>query len=94
MIKDIKSRAIHRSKIIQGQMRAVQDMIENEDYCMDILTLELAIQKSLSSLSKLIVENHIETHIEEMMRSGDETQIAKAKLELSKMYELTNVRGK
>jgi Metal-sensitive transcriptional repressor len=37
-------------------------MIENEDYCVDIITLSLAVQKSLGSLSKLLVENHLRTH--------------------------------
>lgn len=54
MISEIKQRALHRAKILEGQMRGVQKMIENEDYCMDILTQSLAIQKSISSLNKLI----------------------------------------
>ncbi len=39
---------MHRAKSIEGKMRGVQKMIENEDYCMDILTQSLAIQKSIS----------------------------------------------
>ena len=57
MIADIKKRATHRSKIITGQMTGLQKMIDNEAYCMDILTQSLAIQKSLASLNKLILEN-------------------------------------
>lgn len=75
-------------------MRGVQKMIENEDYCMDILTQNLAIQKSLSSLNKLIVENHIQTHITDMLGSPDTTENAKAVEELMKLYELNNIRGK
>jgi DNA-binding FrmR family transcriptional regulator len=50
-------------------MRGVQKMIENEDYCMDILTQSLAIQKSIGSLNKLILENHVRTHIKENLSS-------------------------
>src|SRR6188768_2776937 len=44
MIADLKKRALHRSKILEGQMRGLEKMIENEDYCMDIITQSLAIQ--------------------------------------------------
>ncbi len=62
MIADIKKRAIHRTKIIEGQFKGLEKMIEDEKYCMDILTQSLAIQKSLASLNKLILENHLRTH--------------------------------
>mgnify|MGYP002134795454 CR=1 FL=1 len=68
-------------------------MIESEDYCMDIITQSLAIQKSLGSLNKLIVENHIGTHVAHMMHSHDPAQQAKAVAELSQIFELTNNRG-
>jgi DNA-binding FrmR family transcriptional regulator len=94
MISDLKQRALHRSKILEGQMRGVQKMIENEDYCMDILTQSLAIQKSLSSLNKLVLENHITTHITDMIASGKEKEQTIALEELMKLYELNNIRGK
>lgn len=75
-------------------MRGVQKMIENEDYCMDILTQSLAIQKSISSLNKLVLENHIRTHIRESLNSNSEKDQEKAVEELLGLYELSNVRNK
>ncbi len=94
MITDIKKRALHRAKILEGQMRGVQKMIENEDYCMDILTQSLAIQKSIGSLNKLILENHIRTHIKESLTSGSEESQEKAIEELLGLYELSKIRSK
>jgi CsoR family transcriptional regulator, copper-sensing transcriptional repressor len=94
MIIDIKQRALHRAKILEGQMRGVQKMIENEDYCMGILTQSLAIQKSIGSLNKLILENHVRTHIKENLSSSSEKDQEQAVEELLGLYELTNVRGK
>ena len=91
---DIKKRASHRTKIIEGQIKGLQKMIDNEQYCMDILTQSLAIQKSLASLNKLIVENHLTTHITEMLSSGEEKEQTKAIEELLNLYELNNVRSK
>ncbi|NEN07452.1 metal-sensitive transcriptional regulator [Diaminobutyricibacter tongyongensis] len=92
MIADIKKRALHRARILEGQLRGVEKMIENEDYCVDILTQSLAIQKSLGSLNKLLVENHLRTHVAEMFEEGGSTRDA-AIAELLKVYELSNNRS-
>ena len=89
MIADIKKRALHRSKILEGQMRGLEKMIDNEDYCMDIITQSLAIQKSLRSLNKLLVENHLRTHVADMFAHGGEQQEA-AVTELLTVFELEN----
>ena len=94
MIADIKRRALHRSKILQGQLKGLERMIENEDYCMDIITQSLAIQKSLGSLNKLLVENHLKTHVAHDMALTDEKKKRKAIEELLGLYELIHVRGK
>jgi len=94
MIAAIKKRAAHRSKIIEGQFKGLQKLIENEAYCMDILTQSLAIQKSLASLNKLILENHLRTHVTDMIKGQENDQQGKAIEELLNLYELNNVRGK
>ena len=92
MIDDLKKRALHRSRILQGQLRGVEKMIENEDYCVDIITQTLAIQKSLRSLNKLLVENHLRTHVSEMFDEGGDRRDA-AVAELLNVYELQNNRA-
>lgn len=94
MTKTTKERVSHRSKIIEGQLKGLHKMIDEGAYCMDVLTQSLAIQRSLASLNKLILENHINTHIVQMMSSGDEAQQEKAVQELSQLYELNNIRSK
>jgi DNA-binding FrmR family transcriptional regulator len=94
MIVDIKKRATHRSKIIEGQFKGLQKLIENEAYCMDILTQGLAIQKSLASLNKLVLENHLRTHVTDMLSTDDDKEHEKAITELLSLYELNNIRSK
>ena len=94
MNSDIKRRALHRAKILEGQMRGIQKMIENEDYCTDILTQSLAVQKSIGSLNKLILENHLRTHIKESFNSDSIEDQEKAVKELLGLYELATVRSK
>jgi DNA-binding FrmR family transcriptional regulator len=62
-------------------------MIENEDYCMDIIAQSRAIQRALASLDKLLIENHLRTHVAHMFaEGGDQRELAVA--ELLKAYDL------
>jgi DNA-binding FrmR family transcriptional regulator len=94
MIQDIKKRSLHRTKIIKGQVEGLQKMIDKEDYCIDIMTQSLAIQRSLRSLNKLILENHLQTHAAMAFSSQDTAAQEKALNELLNLYELSNVRGR
>lgn len=75
-------------------MKALETSIENDQYCMDILVQSLAIQKSLASLNKLVLENHLRTHVTDAMTTGDEARQAKTIEELLTLYELHNIRGR
>ena len=94
MLQDMKRRALRRSKIIQGQLKGLEKMIDQEQYCLDILIQSLAIQKSLSSLNKLVLENHLKTHILDMLQSDNPKEQSKAIEELLTLYELHNIRGR
>jgi DNA-binding FrmR family transcriptional regulator len=89
VIDDLKKRALHRARILEGQLRGVTKMIEDEEYCVDVITQTLAIQKSLRSLNKLLVENHLRTHVAEMFAAGGATR-DDAVTELLTVYELEN----
>lgn len=81
MIDDIKKRALHRTSILEGQLRGLTRMIENEDYCMDIIAQSRAIEKALESLNRLLLENHLRTHVTHMFEAGgDEREQAVAEL--------------
>lgn len=88
MIEDIKKRALHRTAILEGQLRGLSKMIGNEDYCMDIITQSRAIQRSLESLNKLLLENHLRTHVTHMMEEGGD-QREQAIEEMLKAFEVS-----
>jgi CsoR family transcriptional regulator, copper-sensing transcriptional repressor len=92
VIEDIKKRALHRARIIEGQLRGIEKMIDEEAYCVDIITQSLAVQKSLRSLNKLLVENHLRTHVTDMFEEGGERREA-AVDELLTVFELQQNRG-
>ena len=86
MIEDIRKRALHRTSIIEGQVRGLAKMIENEDYCMDIIAQSRAIERALESLNRLLLENHLRTHVTDMFEAGGEDR-DQAVAELLKAFD-------
>ncbi|HBT91870.1 MAG: hypothetical protein UV57_C0028G0009 [Parcubacteria group bacterium GW2011_GWD2_43_10] len=84
----LKKRAIHRAKIIAGQLRGLTQAIEKEEYCIELLNQSLSIQRSLKSLDTLLLQNHLKTHVRHQMQHGGEDE--KAITELLKIYTLSN----
>ena len=63
---------IHRLNRIEGQVRGIKGMIENDAYCVDILTQVAAVTAALNSFNKQLLANHIETCVVEDIRAGKE----------------------
>ena len=84
----LKNRAVHRAKILRGQMDGLIKAIEGEVYCPIILEQSLSIQRSLKSLNSFLLENHLRSHVKEQMeqKGGNE----KAVEELIRVYNLSN----
>lgn len=85
MKADVKKKAIRRLNIIRGQLRGLTGMVEEEKYCVDIITQASAIKKALSGVEDLILKNHLETHALHQMQRG---QGKKAVTEILKVYKL------
>lgn len=56
---------------IEGQVRGIKNMVEQDRYCIDILTQISAVQAALSSFSKVLLSNHIKTCVVHDIESGD-----------------------
>ncbi len=65
-----KDKFLHRLKIISGQLRALERMANEDRYCMDILTLSLAIQKALAETDRLVLEKHLNGCVVEEIKKG------------------------
>lgn len=61
---------------VEGQIRGINKMIDNSAYCDDILTQISAVQASLNSVTKLLLEEHIQNCIAHRLAKGDTTASA------------------
>ena len=66
-------------------MRGLQKMIEEDTYCIDVITQTSAVKQGLSNIEDILLENHLGTCIIDQIKSG---QTEKAKGEILKVYKL------
>jgi len=85
MKHEIKNKTLRRLKIIGGQIRGLEEMVEKEKYCIDIITQTSAVKKALSGVEDLILENHLSTHAIHQIKMGE---TGKATAEILKVYKL------
>ncbi|MFZ2522844.1 MAG: metal-sensitive transcriptional regulator, partial [Minisyncoccia bacterium] len=63
MQADIKKKVLRRLNIAQGQLKGLAKMVDEEKYCVDIITQSSAIKEALSGVEDLILQNHLKTHV-------------------------------
>ncbi|MCD6121259.1 MAG: metal-sensitive transcriptional regulator [Spirochaetales bacterium] len=68
----INQRAVRRLKNIEGQVQGIMRMVEEEKYCVDILTQVSAVRAALNSVGMLILRRHIETCVTNAIKAGGE----------------------
>ncbi len=66
---------INRLSRIEGQIRGIRGMIENDAYCVDVLTQVQAARSSLNSFSKVLLANHVKTCVKDDVRQGSDEKL-------------------
>lgn len=84
-MKDKKQKLIHHLKIIEGQVRGLQDMIDKDVYCIDIITQASAIKQGVSNIEDKLLESHLSHCLIDQIKEG---KSAKATKEIIKVYRL------
>ncbi len=62
---------INRLKRIEGQVRGIQNMLDNDAYCTDVMVQVSAVNAALSSFNKALLANHIRTCVADGIKKGD-----------------------
>ena len=80
-----KQKLIRRLKIVEGQIRGLQEMLAKDAYCIDIITQTSAVKQALSGVEDALMENHLSTCVVHQMQKGKEHTAVK---EILKVYRL------
>lgn len=83
--REAKAKLVKRLKIIEGQIRGLQEMVEKEAYCIDVITQTSAVKQALSGIEDVLMENHLSTCAIDQIQKGKKSQ---AQAEILKVYRL------
>ena len=78
---------IHRLNRIEGQVRGIKRMVEQDYYCTDILVQVSAINAALNSFNRVLLSNHIRTCVADDIREGKEETVDELVLTLQKLMK-------
>ncbi len=80
-----KESLARRLKLIEGQVRGLQKMVEEGTYCVDIITQTSAVKQALSNVEDLLLEHHLSHCVVDQIQKGKKD---KATDEILKVYRL------
>ncbi|WP_084399121.1 metal-sensitive transcriptional regulator [Henriciella aquimarina] len=88
MKPDTRKSAVSRLARIEGQVRGISKMVQEDRYCIDVVRQVQAVKAALSGLEQLILDDHIETCVDHAL-TGDSLEDRREKVD-----ELVAVLGK
>lgn len=68
--KDTQERILHRLKIAQGHLKKITEMVEKDQYCIDILHQIQAVESGLRETGNVLLENHLQTCAADAIKKG------------------------
>ena len=78
---------INRLNRIEGQVRGIKKMVENNAYCPDILVQSAAVSAAMSSFNRELLSDHIRTCVVRDIQSGDADTVNESVTELLKILQ-------
>ena len=82
-----KKELMNRLKRIEGQVRGIEGMLENDAYCTDIIMQVTAVTSALNSFNKVLLGNHIKTCVADNIRAGNDDVIDELTQTLQKLMK-------
>jgi DNA-binding FrmR family transcriptional regulator len=77
---------LNRLKSIEGHVRGVERMVEDEAYCIDVIRQIQAVQSALNRVNALILENHLSSCVITAVRGDDPAERERVLNEISEVF--------
>jgi DNA-binding FrmR family transcriptional regulator len=87
MAEEHRQGIINRLKSIEGHVRGVQRMVEEDAYCIDIMNQNLAVQRALEKVNGLILERHLQTCVTTAIQGDDPAERERVISEIMSVFE-------
>ncbi|MFQ6029211.1 MAG: metal-sensitive transcriptional regulator [Dehalococcoidia bacterium] len=87
MLSDAKTEALKRLNYIDGHLSGVRKMLEEDQYCVDVLKQTYAVRRAIEKMESILLGGHLQTCAIEGIKDGREQEIVE---ELKDLYILAN----
>ncbi len=87
MLPDAKVEALKRLNYIEGHLSGIRKMMEEDQYCVDILKQTYAVRRAIEKMEGILLAGHLQTCAVEGIKDGREGEIV---AELKELYVLAN----
>jgi DNA-binding FrmR family transcriptional regulator len=82
-----KQDALRRLSYVEGHLKGIRKMLDEDQYCVDVLKQMYAVQRALSRIETIILEGHLKRCVPEGIRAGRDGAVIQ---ELAELYELAH----
>jgi len=89
MADEHKQGLINRLKSIEGHVRGIQRMVDQDAYCIDVINQNLAVQRALEKVNSLILERHLQTCVTTAIKGDDPDDRERVIAEIMTVFEAT-----
>jgi CsoR family transcriptional regulator, copper-sensing transcriptional repressor len=85
--QDHKEDVLARLKRIEGQIRGLSKMVENETYCIDVLTQITAASNGLKKVAIVLLDDHIRHCVSDAEEGSDKDMVREATLAIERLVK-------
>ena len=89
MAEEYKLGIVNRLKSIEGHVRGIQRMVDQDEYCIDIINQNLAVQRALEKVNRLILERHLQTCVTTAIQGDEPAERERVIAEIVNVFEAT-----
>jgi DNA-binding FrmR family transcriptional regulator len=83
-----KQDTLRRLKNVEGHIRGIQKMVENDAYCIDLIRQIQAVQAALGKVSTRVLDDHLHSCLITAVRGEDPDERERVLKEISEVYEM------
>jgi DNA-binding FrmR family transcriptional regulator len=89
MADETTTNILNRLKSIEGHVRGIERMVENGDYCIDIVNQILAVQRALQKVNSMVLDRHLHTCVTTAIRGDDPDERERVIDEIMGVFDAT-----
>jgi DNA-binding FrmR family transcriptional regulator len=84
--QNTKEEALRRLAYIEGHLRGIRKMVEEDQYCVDVLKQTYAVQRAIEKFESVVLQGHLQSCVLEGIREGRDEAVLS---ELAELFELS-----